>query len=281
MTAHPYMANSVPELKQEMLDAIGAGQHRGALRPDPGVAPPPRRARPAARAHLRGRALAPLARPARPQRELRGQPELPGRRLLAAPRPRGVRRGRAPLRVRDARVGHARLRLRAQPGVVRVLQPARRAARARLRRPARLQLGLRRRPRRSGWRPGSTAAARCSCPPHSIPERLAVIRTYCEPREMESHLDLVLVDFDPGHRTAGTGRSGTEALGPHGGGLLREPLVPRRRSRPTPRRSSGSRTTRAPRRSPASTRSRSACSRRPATGAPTSRSARSSRSACT
>ena len=24
MTAHPYMANSVPELKQEMLDAIGA-----------------------------------------------------------------------------------------------------------------------------------------------------------------------------------------------------------------------------------------------------------------
>ena len=59
------------------------------------------------------------------------------------------------------------------------------------------------------------------------PERLAVIRTYCEPREMESHLDLVLVDFDPGQRTAGSGRSGTEALRPHGGGLLREPLVPR------------------------------------------------------
>ena len=36
VTAHPYMANSVPELKQEMLDAIGAGKHRGALRPDPG-----------------------------------------------------------------------------------------------------------------------------------------------------------------------------------------------------------------------------------------------------
>src|SRR3954470_13123984 len=29
------------------------------------------------------------------------------------------------------------------------------------------------------------------------PERLAVIRTYCEPRQMESHLELVAVDFDP------------------------------------------------------------------------------------
>ena len=29
------------------------------------------------------------------------------------------------------------------------------------------------------------------------PERRGVIRTYCEPRQMESHLDLVTVDFDP------------------------------------------------------------------------------------
>jgi glycine dehydrogenase subunit 1 len=29
------------------------------------------------------------------------------------------------------------------------------------------------------------------------PERLAVIRTYCEPRETASHLELTLVDFDP------------------------------------------------------------------------------------
>ena len=29
------------------------------------------------------------------------------------------------------------------------------------------------------------------------PERLAVIRTYCEPREMARHIDVVLVDHDP------------------------------------------------------------------------------------
>jgi len=28
------------------------------------------------------------------------------------------------------------------------------------------------------------------------PERLAVIRTYCEPREMARHIDVVLVDHD-------------------------------------------------------------------------------------
>jgi glycine dehydrogenase subunit 1 len=34
--------------------------------------------------------------------------------------------------------------------------------------------------------------------PRSLdPERLAVIRTYCEPRETASHLDVTLVDFDP------------------------------------------------------------------------------------
>ena len=35
MTAHPYMANSVPELQQELLDAIGVDERRGAVRPDP------------------------------------------------------------------------------------------------------------------------------------------------------------------------------------------------------------------------------------------------------
>jgi glycine dehydrogenase subunit 1 len=34
--------------------------------------------------------------------------------------------------------------------------------------------------------------------PRSLdPERLAVIRTYCEPRETASHIDMTLVDFDP------------------------------------------------------------------------------------
>src|SRR6267378_4011590 len=34
--------------------------------------------------------------------------------------------------------------------------------------------------------------------PRSLdPERLAVIRTFCEPRETSSHIDVTLVDFDP------------------------------------------------------------------------------------
>jgi glycine dehydrogenase subunit 1 len=34
--------------------------------------------------------------------------------------------------------------------------------------------------------------------PRSLdPERLAVIRTFCEPRELSSHIDVTLVDFDP------------------------------------------------------------------------------------
>jgi glycine dehydrogenase subunit 1 len=34
-------------------------------------------------------------------------------------------------------------------------------------------------------------------PRHSDPERLSVIRTYCEPREMPHHIEIVLVDSDP------------------------------------------------------------------------------------
>ena len=43
----------------------------------------------------------------------------------------------------------------------------------------------------SAWRRGSPAAARCWCRGSSDPERLAVIASYCEPREMSRHIDMV------------------------------------------------------------------------------------------
>ena len=112
------------------------------------------------------------------------------------------------------------------------------------------------------------------------PERLAVIRTYCEPREMARHIDVVLVDHDPGDGPARPCRPRAQALRRHRGGVRREPLVPRtdrvglrdRPARPRQRRRADRR-----RRSDLARRARS--SRRPT--APTSSSARHSRSACT
>ena len=115
-------------------------------------------------------------------------------------------------RVRDAGLGHARVRLRAQPGLVRVLQPARRAARARLRRPARLQLGLRRRPRDpdggQDQRAPRGARPRLARPgaPRRDPHLLRATRDGEPPRPGAGRLR-------SGHRTAGSGRPGTEALG--------------------------------------------------------------------
>ena len=98
------------------------------------------------------------------ERDLRAEPQLPRRRHLAAPRARDLRRDRAPQRVPDAGLGHAVLRSRPQPGLVRVHEPARRADRDGLRRPARLQLGLRRRPRRADGRAPDRPHRTCSCP---------------------------------------------------------------------------------------------------------------------
>ena len=66
------------------------GERGGALRPDPGRPPPEGAAAPAAGAAGRGRAEAPPRGPAGPERDLRDQPQLPRRRLLAAPRAGGV-----------------------------------------------------------------------------------------------------------------------------------------------------------------------------------------------
>ena len=159
-------------------------RRRVALRPDPGRAPHAGRARAAAGARLRGRAAAAPGRPARAQRDLRAEPQLPRRRHLAAPRAGDLRRDRAPQRVPDAGLGHAVLRPRPQPGLVRVHEPARRADRDGLRRPPRLQLGLRRRPRGpdggAADRPLAGARARHDQPgaprgdPHLLRRRRAV-----------------------------------------------------------------------------------------------------------
>ena len=153
------------ELRRELLDAVGVAdvEELFAQIPAGDRVQTPRRA--AARAALRGRArAATCARTLAAQRHVRGDALVPRRRRLAAPRAGDLRRDRAAHRVRHLRVGDAGVRPRPQPGVVRVRQPARRAARAGLRRPARLQLGLRRRPRdpdggaddrpRRGARPG-------------------------------------------------------------------------------------------------------------------------------
>ena len=184
MTAHPYMANSAPELR------AGAARRRRRRDVEELFAQIPadhrlqRRARAAAGARRpRRAAAAPASTCSRANETCERQPQLPRRRHLAAPRARGLRRDRPAQRVPHAGLGHAVLRPRPQPGVVRVREPARRAARHGLRRPARLQLGLRRPATRSAWRRASPAAHRCSFPRAIDPERLAVIRTYCEPPE--------------------------------------------------------------------------------------------------
>ena len=42
-----------------------------------------------------------------------------------------------------------------------------------------------------------TGRHRVLVPRHSDPERLSVIRTYCEPSDMESHIEVVLLEHDP------------------------------------------------------------------------------------
>ena len=180
MTAHPYMPNSTPRARARAARCRRRARRRVALRPRS-------RPRTGCRAALElppalaseAVAAAAPARPARAQRDLRAESQLPRRRHLAAPRPGDLRRDRAPERVPDAGLGHAVLRSRPQPGLVRVHEPARRADRDGLRRPSRLQLGLRGRPRGPDGGAPDRAPATCSCPDTMSPERLAVIRTYC------------------------------------------------------------------------------------------------------
>ena len=72
--------------------------------------------------------------------------QFPRRRLLAASRAGGGRRDRRADRVPDPRLGLAAIGLRTQPGLVRICEPARRAAQHGCGEPAGLFLGLRHRP---------------------------------------------------------------------------------------------------------------------------------------
>ena len=211
---------------------------------------------------------------------MRREPQLPRRRVLAALRPGGVRRDHLAQRVPHARLGHAGVRLRPEPGVVRVREPAGRARRHGLRRAARLHVGLRRGQRRADGReahrprpaarPGLDRPGAARGDPELLrasggaePRRgRSPSRTTRRPGEWISTTSATRSPTGPRPSTSRTRRSSAS-------------------SSPTRRRSPRSRARRAPRRSSASTRSASACSRRPAAGARTSSSARRSRWACT
>ncbi len=144
---HPWMANSVAAIKAADAGRDRRRLDRGAVRADPGRASPAPPARPAAGPARRGRSAPAPDRDAEAQRDLRGQSQLPGCRLLAASRAGRGRRDRRPLRVPDQCLGLAAIRFRPQPGLVRVCEPARRAGRHGGRLAAGLLLGLCRRPR--------------------------------------------------------------------------------------------------------------------------------------
>ena len=101
---------------------------RAVVRADPAGSSPARAARPAARHQVGIGAAPPSDRHAVQERE-RGHPShFPRRRLLAASRAGGGGRDRRAHRVPDPGLGLGAIGLRAQPGLVRVCEPARRAA---------------------------------------------------------------------------------------------------------------------------------------------------------
>ena len=161
--AHPWMANSVPALKAAMLAEIGAGSIEELFEQIPADHRLRAAAEPAAWTSLGGRPEAAPDLAAEPHRELRAESQFPRRRLLAAPRAGRRRRDRRPLRAAHQRLGLAAVRLRPQPGLVRVCQPAGRAGRHGGGLAAGLLLGLCRRPRhphgRADHRPARGAAA--------------------------------------------------------------------------------------------------------------------------
>ena len=261
--AHPYMPNSVPG--HQGGDAgrdRGAGASRSSSRRSrPTTAC--RRRSPAAGAAGRGRAEAPPratcwpgTRPARRNLSFLGggcwQHYVPAVCDEIVGRSEFLTTG----------LGHALLRPRPQPGLVRIREPARRAGRDGPGRPARLQLGLRRRPRDphgvAPHRPPRGAGAARDRPRAA---RRSSATTASRPR-CARHIDVVPVDYDPATGWRRPRRPRGQALDAHRRRLSREPDLPRRDRgrggrdrRARPRR-------RAPRRSSASTRSRSACWRR-------------------
>ncbi len=115
-------------------------------------------------------------------------------------------------RVPHLGLGHAVLRPRPQPGLVRVREPARRAASTWTSSGCRSTAGAAPPATRSGWPRASPAAHEVLVPGWMDPERLAVIRTYCEPREMARHIDVVLVDHDPATGLLDLARPRAQAL---------------------------------------------------------------------
>ena len=226
--AHPYMANSVPAIKQEMLEVVGAGsieelfaqipeshRIRGELELPPTLASELELYR-----HLRDV----LGR----NESCQDEPQLPRRRLLAAPRPRGLRRDRRPQRVRHAGLGHA---LRPTTAATRRGSSSARSWASSL---ALDFVGL---PVYS-WGCAAGHAIRMAARltgrhevlvPRSLdPERLAVIRTYCgAARDGRPHRGDAR-RRRPRHRPGRPRRPDGEALRPRRSRLPRDAVVPRR-----------------------------------------------------
>ena len=161
---HPYIPNSVPATKQAMLAELGLEQRRGDLRRDPRA---PALQGPAEHTRADPRRVRPRAsRDGAPEQErlVAGVPQLLRRRLLAALRAGGRRRGHQPGGVPERLLRRRLLRPRQVPGALRVQQPARRAARSRRRRQSHLRLGRRGRPLVPHGEPhhGSQARARAA-----------------------------------------------------------------------------------------------------------------------
>ncbi len=130
------------------------------------------------------------------ERELRGQPVVPGCRRVAAPCSCRCGRDRGADRVRHQRLGIVPVGPRAQSGLVRVQQPAWRIAEHGCGAVAGLFLGLCHRARHP-HAARITGRKRVLVPAFSDPERLSVIRTYCQPTDMASHIAVDLVAADP------------------------------------------------------------------------------------
>ena len=173
------------------------------------------------------------------------------------------------------------LRPRPQPGLVRVREPARRAASTWISSGCRSTAGAAPPGTRSAWPRASPAATRCWCRPASIPSASRSSAPTASRARWRATSTSCSVELDPAtglldladlERKLSAATAAVYFENPAYLGLI-ESQAARDRAR--------SRARAAPRRSSASTRSRSACWRRPAATAPTSSSARRSRSACT
>ena len=195
--AHPYMANSAPGLKQELLEATGATDVEELFEQIPATTGCSGRSTCRRRSPPRSSCAATCIELLHKNRRCEDTLSFLGGGCWQHHVPAICDEIVGRTEFADARLGHALLRSRPQPGAGSSSRASSASCRHGLRRAAGLQLGLRRRPRdphgRAHHRPprGAGAAAR------SIPSAFAVIRTYCEPREMAGHIDVVLVDHDP------------------------------------------------------------------------------------